>query len=224
MSELVAQSGFSQAHMGALLDWVRGQPDGVQQQILTQATNEGLNSQQLAGLIQEQMDQQSAAAEASLVQGGYDIGVATAVAGSVGVGSDAETVQQASEDFARMAAEAVRNGQPFGDLRYNNPHLDLRVQEAIYAQVAAQQGRSPEQIATKAAEADTQAMAAVQQAVFGGAVAASAATQTVDPLAAALAGTNVVQQFGAALNNYASNGQRNQPGGRENERGGWDIG
>lgn len=224
MSELVAQSGFSQAHMGALLDWVRGQPDGVQQQILTQATNEGLNSQQLAGLIQEQMNQQSAAAEASLVQGGYDIGVATAVAGSVGVGSDAETVQQASEDFARMAAEAVRNGQPFGDLRYNNPHLDLRVQEAIYAQVAAQQGTSPEQIAAKAAEADAQAMAAVQQAVFGGAVAASAATETVNPLAAALAGTNVAQQFGAALNNYASNGQRNQPSGRENERGGWDIG
>lgn len=214
MSELVTHSEFTYAQMGALLDWVRGQPDGVQQQILTQATNEGLNSQQLAGLIQAYQENAPLSRDAMM---------------ATPLGQEAAT----NLALAEQAQESGRSTFDERDIENLKARVENRVKELqashatpeeILATAAQMAGGSPELAAiaqdTAQAQIDTQKFN-----VFAAPAAEQAAPeQVVNPLAAALAGTNVAQQFGAALNNYASNGQRNQPSGRENERGGWDIG
>ena len=138
--------------------------------------------------MQAQIDlnQQSAAAEAGFARGPLDLGAANAVDASVAIGASSDTVQLAAADFARMAEQAIMNGQPFSDLRYGDPSLTQQAQEAIYAQVAAQRGTTPEEIAAKA-EAEKQAtMQAIQGAVFGAATAAS-----VNPFAGLLAGVEL---------------------------------
>lgn len=201
-----ATQSANQAQIGEQLAWVREQPEGVQQAILTQVTNEHLGPEAISDLIrayqEESLNQQSANAEASLVQGGYSAKVATAVGASVGVGMQEQQVQQSAADFARMASQAIANGQTLDEVRFADPNLSLAAQEAIYAQAAQQQGTSPEEIAAKA-EASKQAdMQAIQNGVFGGLIQGLNLTQLSGPMdmgstTAALANGTSVQQISA---------------------------
>lgn len=112
---------------------------------------------------------QSAVNEAALLQGGYDAGVASAIQASAGVGADPALAQQAAADFARMASQAIANGLPLDQVRFADPALTDQAKAEIYAQVAGQQGTTPEEIAQKYEAAKAQDMAAIQGAVFGGA-------------------------------------------------------
>jgi hypothetical protein len=183
MSELVEQTGYSQEQINTLIGALREQPQEFQNAVLEQVTNNNITDpQEIAALIHGHLNQQSANAEASLAQGGYDAGVATDISSSVGVGVDEQQVQQAAADFARDAACAVQNGQTLNEVRTADPNLSLAAQEAIYEQVAQQQGTSAEEIAQKAEQERQQNMQVIQTAVFGGAAVAGASQHPFAPL------------------------------------------
>ncbi len=159
-----------------------------QAEVVQHAQANGLSGEALREYIETNFNQQSTNNEAHLAQGGYDAGVAMAVAGSTGVGGSEEATQQAAADFARMAAQAIANGQPLDQVRFNDPALTDAAKEAIYEQVAQQQGTSADEIARKAEEARQADMQAIQGgmgmliggALFGAAGATAAATSRTD--------------------------------------------
>ncbi len=190
MSILAQLGSASSQNIEALKQDVAQLPPETQAELIRAISNvpDALSTEQVAALMQAHIDlnQQSAAAEAGFARGALDLGAANAVDASVAIGASSDTVQLAAADFARMAEQAIMNGQPFSDLRYGDPSLTQQAQEAIYAQVAAQRGTTPEEIAAKA-EAEKQAtMQAIQGAVFGATTAAS-----VNPFAGLLAGVEL---------------------------------
>lgn len=154
----------------------------LQAGILKYAQDNNLTPDQLAGHIQQQasLNQTSVNSEASLVMGGYDAGVATAVAGSAGQGVSEEQAQQAAADFARQAAEAIRNGIPIDQMRFDDPTLTDAAKAAIYEQAAAAQGTSTQKIeeeARKRAEADIAAAQSMMGGLVGFGMATTVASQ-----------------------------------------------
>ena len=167
--------------------------------IVQHAQANGLTGEALREFIATNLNQQSVNAEASLLQGGYDAGVARAVAESVGVGGDTQATQQAAADYARMAAEAVKNGQPLDQVRFNDPALTDAAKEAIYEQVAQQQGTTAEQVAKKAEEArqaDMQAVQGMMAALVGGAAVLGGAAAAAPLLTASAPAQREPNEYG----------------------------
>ncbi len=167
--------------------------------IVQHAQANGLTGEALREFIETNINQQSVNAEASLLQGGYDAGVARAVAESVGVGGDTQATQQAAADYARMAAQAVANGQPLDQVRFNDPALTDAAKEAIYEQVAQQQGTTAEQVAQKAAEEAARDRAAIQGmlgALVGGAAVLGGAAAVAPLLSASAPAQREPNEYG----------------------------
>ncbi len=181
MTELVEQSGYSERQMQGLLEALKSHPE-IQTELLHHVTNNGITDpQQIASMIEERLgaatqtiNDMSANAEASLVQGGFDAGVANALTASIGFGADKESIDQAAANFAHEAQRAITNGQTLSEVRTADPNLSLQAQEAIYEQVANQQGTSSAEIEKKAEAAKQESMQMIQSAVFGAAAFASA--------------------------------------------------
>jgi hypothetical protein len=181
MSQLVEQSGYSLQAMQGLLEELKSHPE-IQTELLHHVTNNGITDPQvIASLIEERLggatqtiNDISANAEASLVQGGFDAGVAHALTSPVGFGADKKIIEQAAANFAHEAQRAITNGQTLSEVRTADPNLSLQAQEAIYEQVANQQGTSSQEIEQKAEAAKQESMQMIQGAVFGAAAFASA--------------------------------------------------
>jgi hypothetical protein len=172
MSQLVEQSGYSLQAMQGLLEELKSYPE-IQTELLHHVTNNGITDPQvIASLIEERLggatqtiNDISANAEASLVQGGFDAGVAHALTSSVGFGADEKIIEQAAANHE--AQRAITNGQTLSEVRTADPNLSLQAQEAIYEQVANQQGTSSQEIEQKAEAAKQESMQMIQGAVFG---------------------------------------------------------
>lgn len=166
--------------------------------IVEHAQANGLTGEALREFIATSINQQSVNNEAHLAQGGYDAGVATAVAASVGVGADPEQIQQAAANFAIQAAAAIKNGLPPDKMPFDDPRLTADAKQAIYEQVAQQQGTSADEVARKAEEARQADMAALQTGMgmlVGGALLGAGAGVAAAPLAA----TNTEEKSGFNL-------------------------
>ena len=176
------QQGYSTEQMTDMLGQLRQNP-ALEAAVFGHITaNNITDPQQVAAVIDQQLslNQQSANNEATLVMGGYDPTVATAVAASAGVGVDEASVQQAAADFARQAAEAIRNGIPLDQVRFDDPALSDAAKAAIYEQAAQQQGTSAAQVEQQAqerAERDMQAVQGLMGGLVGGAAFASVAQE-----------------------------------------------
>lgn len=184
MADNQQQTVYSTEQMTDMLGQLRVNP-ALEASVFSHITaNNITDPQQVAAVIDQQLslNQQSVNNEASLVMGGYDPTVATAVAASAGVGVDEASVQQAAADFARQAAEAIRNGIPLDHVRFDDPALSDAAKAAIYEQAAQQQGTSAarvEQEARERAERDMQAVQGLVGGLIGGAAVASSIAQEV---------------------------------------------
>ncbi|MFZ4541544.1 MAG: hypothetical protein ACOYNL_07015 [Rickettsiales bacterium] len=227
---------YSQEQIGGLLDWLKNQPEETQSKILESATLGGFDNQTIAARIHgEQLAAQQATInqqsfnEATLQMGGYDPTVATAVSASAGAGADMEVLlaaQAAAASFAQAASQAVTNGKPLSEVRFDDPTLTQEAKAAIYAQVAAQQGTTPEKIEAKAEEQKKEDMAAIQQGVFGGAAVAAVAT-TVNPLAGLLAGVTISDELRQMNQTQPQNPlsiAATLPNQQQREQEGWTLG
>jgi hypothetical protein len=179
-NETPQKTTYSPEQMQVFAEQLQQNP-ALAEQVMVQAQELGtIDPQVIAGLTHQHLNQQSANNEANIVMGGYDPTVATAVAASAGVGVDEASVQQAAADFARQAAEAIRNGIPLDQVRFDDPALSGAAKAAIYEQAALQQGTTAAQVEQQAqerAERDMQAVQGLMGGLVGGAALASVAQE-----------------------------------------------
>jgi hypothetical protein len=190
------------------------------------------------------LNEQSAQSEATLVQGGFDAAVAREVEASVGVGGNIEAVKKAEAEFALQVAQAIRDGIPPDQLRFDDPTLTEAAKAAIYEQVAQQQGTTAARVEQEAKERAERDMQAVQGAVFGAAglglsadkglqnlmlganhapeVEAVAASKEnpQNPFAALLNGTGIIENLTKSFNDTSTPEQQAQSG-QSQGRDGW---
>lgn len=197
---------------------------------------------------QENILEASVNAEATLLQGGYNPAIADAVGASRGVGESMKNVERAASEYARMAQDAVREGRPPADIRFDDPNLSQAARDAIYAEAAQQNGTTTEAIERNAQERDQQAMQQLQQGILGGALSGAGITGALDsmtgqsqpaqsqpqsqaqanPFAALVAGMPKfavmdMGETGAALANHSFSPSAT-PGMEQRQRGGQAIG
>ena len=115
----------------------------------------------------ETLNQASVNNEAALLQGGYNAQVETAVEASRGVGVSKDTVKTAAAEYARLADAAVREGRPASEIRFDDPNLTQAAKDAMYAEAAQQNGKTPEEINQQAEQTRQADMQAIQQGVGG---------------------------------------------------------